>query len=136
MNVMQTKNHIDRLYRDVYKIIKTEFEAILNPIYQDIYDEAIDMGFDGDIRDLDEAWVEEFFDEYNPVTKYVFSNEIDRKKSRLFESLVASTKEKHQSYKTAENLLTYARWPESCTLQKARRYTSQNLWSNGRNYSR
>ncbi len=105
MNIIQIKKHIDRLYKDVYKIVKNEFTAILNPIYQDIYDEAIDMGFDGDIRDLDEAWVEDFFDEYNPVTKYVFSNEIDRKKSRLFESLVASTVERTQSYKTAENLL-------------------------------
>jgi SPP1 gp7 family putative phage head morphogenesis protein len=105
MNIIQTKKHIDKLYRNVYKTIKTEFAAILNPIYQDIYDEAIDMGFDGDIRDLDEAWVEEFFEEYNPVTKYVFRNEIDRKKSRLFESLVASTAERTQSYKTAENLL-------------------------------
>jgi SPP1 gp7 family putative phage head morphogenesis protein len=35
----------------------------------------------------------------------VFNNEIDRKKSRLFESLVASTAERHQSYKTAENLI-------------------------------
>ena len=105
MNVIQTKNHIDRLYRDVYKIVKKEFTDILNPIYETIYDEALAMGFDGDIRDLDEAWVEEFFDEYNPVTKYVFSNEIDRKKSRLFESLVASTAERHQSYNTAEKLL-------------------------------
>ena len=47
--------------------------------------------------------VEEFFNAYNPVTKYVFSNEIDRKKSRLFESLVASRLVKEQSYKTAEN---------------------------------
>ena len=105
MNVIQIKKHIDKLYGSVYKTIKREFTAILNPIYEDIYDEAIDMGFDGDIRDLDEAWVEEFFDEYNPVTKYVFSNEVDRKKSRLFESLVASTAERTQSYKTAENLI-------------------------------
>ena len=105
MNIIQIKKHIDKLYKSVFKTIKNEFTAILNPIYQDIYDEAIDMGFDGDIRDLDEAWVEKFFDEYNPVTKYVFSNEIERKKSRLFESLVASTVERHQSYKTAENLI-------------------------------
>ena len=105
MNIIQTKKHIDRLYRDVFNIVKKEFTDILNPIYETIYDEAIDMGFDGDIRNLDEAWVEDFFEEYNPVTKYVFSNEIDRKKSRLFESLVASTLERHQSYKTAENLL-------------------------------
>jgi len=105
MNVIQIKKHIDKLYKAIYKDIKSEFTAILNPIYEEIYDEAVDLGFDGDIRNLDEAWVEEFFDEYNPVTKYVFSNEIDRKKSRLFESLVASAVERTQSYKTAEKLI-------------------------------
>ncbi len=105
MNVIQIKKHVNKLYKSVYKIIKNEFVKILNPLYEKIYDEAIALGFDGDLRDLDEAWIEEFFDEYNPVTKYVFSNEIDRKNSRLFESLVASTAERHQSYKTAENLI-------------------------------
>lgn len=105
MNVLQIKKHIHKLYKSVRKIIKREFVAILNPIREEIESEAIDMGFDGDIRDLDEAWIEEFFDEYNPVTKYVFSNEIDRKESRLFEALVASTEERHKSYQTAENLL-------------------------------
>ena len=106
MNAMGIKKHVRKLYKNVYKIILNEFTAILNPLYQEIYDEALALGFDGDIRDLDEAWIEEFFDEYNPVTKYVFSNELSRKESRLFEALVASTAEKIQSYKTAENLLT------------------------------
>ncbi len=105
MNVIQVKKHVNKLYKSVYKTIKNEFVSILNPIYEAIYTEALDMGFDGDLRDLDEAWVEEFFEQYNPVTKYVFSNEIEQKKSRLFESLVASTTERHQSYKTAENLI-------------------------------
>ena len=105
MNILQTKKHINKLYKDVYKTIKKEFVSILNPLYQEIYDEALALGFDGDLEDLDEAWIEEFFSEYNPVTKYVFFNEIERKKSRLFESVVASNKEKIQSYKTAENLL-------------------------------
>ena len=105
MNIIQTKKHITKLYKDIYKTIKKEFVSILNPLYQEIYDEALALGFDGDLEDLDEAWIEEFFSEYNPVTKYVFSNEIERKKSRLFESVVASSKEKMQSYKTAENLM-------------------------------
>ena len=105
MGIIQTKKHVHKLYKDVYKIVKKEFTSLLNPIYQEIYDEALALGFDGDPRDLDEAWIEEFFDEYNPVTKYVFRNEMDRKESRLFESLVASSKEIRQSYKTAENLL-------------------------------
>jgi SPP1 gp7 family putative phage head morphogenesis protein len=109
MNILSIKRHVEKLYDNVFKTIKKEFTAVLNSIYQEIYDEAVELGFDGDLRDLDEAWIEEFFDRYNPVTKYVFSNEIDRKQSRLFEALVAimdsNDANKMQSYKTAENLL-------------------------------
>ena len=105
LNIVGVKKHVHKLYQNVYKVIKKEFMAVLNPLYAEIYDEAVALGFDGDLRDLDEAWIEDFFDEYNPVTKYVFSNEVDRKESRLFEALVASTAERHQSYKTAENLI-------------------------------
>ena len=105
MNITGIKKHVRKLYKKVYKIIKNEFFNVLNPLYKEIYEEALALGFDGDLRDLDEAWIEEFFDEYNPVTKYVFNNEIERKESRLFEALVASSLEKTQNYKTAENLL-------------------------------
>ena len=104
------KKHISKLYKNVYKTIKKEFVALLSPLYQEIYDEALALGFDGELQDLDESWIEEFFDEYNPVTKYVFRNEMGRKESRLFESLVATKDStfaiKSQSYQTAENVLT------------------------------
>lgn len=105
MNVVGVKKHINKLYKDIFKITKKEFFAIVNPLYEEIYDEAIALGFDGDLRDLDEGWIEEFFDEYNPVTKYVFSNEIDRKQSYLFEALVSDPTVKHQSYAKAEKYL-------------------------------
>ena len=105
MNILGIKKHVHKLYKDVYKIIKKEFLAVLNPLYQEIYDEALALGYDGDLRDLDEAWIEEFFDEYNPTTKYVFKSEIGRKESRLFEAIVASAATKTATYKTAENLL-------------------------------
>ena len=73
LNIVGVKKHVSKLYKDVYKVIKKEFVAILNPLYQEIYDEALALGFDGDLRDLDEAWIEDFFDEYNPVTKYAKS---------------------------------------------------------------
>lgn len=106
MNIVQTKKHVHKLYKAIYKAVKQEFLKIINEIYQTIYDEAVDMGFDGDIRNLDEAWVESFFDRYNPVTKYVFSNEIDRKESRLFEALVSNELERLKSYAYAERLIT------------------------------
>lgn len=105
MNVVGVRKHVNKLYKDAYKIIKKEFSEILNPLYTEIYDEAKALGFDGDLRDLDEGWIEEFFDEYNPVTKYVFKNEIERKKSYLFESLVAEPSAKLQSYAKAEKYL-------------------------------
>lgn len=105
MNILQTRKHVKKLYKAVYSIVKKEFTEIINPIYEEIYDEALALGFDGDPRDLDEAWIEEFFDEYNPVTKYVFKNEMGRKESRLFESLVASAAERMQSYKASERLI-------------------------------
>ena len=104
-NVLNTKKHVHKLYKDVTKIIKKELFAVVDYICNEIYEEALALGFDGDIRDLDEAWIEEFFEEFNPVTKYVFNNEIERKESRLFEALVSSVDDRTQSYKTAENLL-------------------------------
>ena len=105
MNVVQVKKHVHKLYNDVFKIIKNEFLSIVDSICEEICAESLSMGFDGDIRDIDEAWIESFFDKYNPITKYVFSNEIERKESRLFEALVSNIEERHQSYATAENLL-------------------------------
>ncbi|MBQ8766542.1 MAG: minor capsid protein [Clostridia bacterium] len=105
MNVIGVKKHINKLYKDIYKIIKNEFVTILNSVYQEIYDEAIALGFDGELRNLDEAWIEEFFGKYSPVTKYVFSNEIDRKESYLFEAIVSDPSFSLQSYAKAERLL-------------------------------
>jgi len=36
-------------------------------------------------------WVLLFFDRYDPITKYVFSAEVERKSARCYESLIAST---------------------------------------------
>lgn len=105
MNVIQVKKHVDKLYKGIFKIIKNELLAVANDIYAEVVDEAIALGFDGDLGDIDEAWIEEFFKEYSPVAKYVFANEIDRKNSRLFEALVASLEERLDSYATAEKLL-------------------------------
>ena len=106
MNVLQVRKHVNKLYKSVLNSIITEFVAVANSIYQDIYDECLALGFDGDPTNIDEAWIEEFFDRYNPVTKYVFSNEIDRKRARLFEALVANELDTFRSYKDAERLIT------------------------------
>lgn len=105
MNITQTRKHVKKLYDKVEKIVFQEFTDILLLLEDEYYDIALDLGYDGDLEDLDESFIEEFFEEYNPVTKYVFKNELGRKESRLFESLIADAKDKVLSYQTAEKLL-------------------------------
>lgn len=105
MDSNDVRKHINKLYQAVYKIVKNEFWAISSSIYEEVYDETLAVGYSGDLRTLNKTWLEKFFEDYNLVTKYVFNNEFDRKKSRLFESLLANMEERNQSYKTAENLL-------------------------------
>lgn len=105
MNVVQTKKHVHKLYADVLKIIEKEFLSVVDTICAEIYDETLSMGFEGEVREMGIEWLEGFLEKYNPVTKYVFSNEIERKESRLFEALVATMEDHYQSYATAENLL-------------------------------
>lgn len=59
-------------------------------------------------KDISEKWLSDFQREYNPVTKYVYTNEVERKRARFFEALVADVeaKDRHEmeaDYKTAEN---------------------------------
>ena len=119
MNITQTRKHIKKLYKTTYDIIQKEYASIISSIYAEIYDEALSFGFEGNPRDLDEEWIEDFFSQYNPVTKYVFSNEMGRKESRLFESVVASSKEVAQSYRTAERLLVSQIRQSSIDLEDA-----------------
>ena len=105
MNVVQVKKHVHKLYKDVFKIIQKEFLSVVDSICAEIYGETLSMGFEGEVREMGIDWLESFLDKYNPVTKYVFRNEMDRKESRLFEALVSAMEERYQSYATAENLL-------------------------------
>ena len=105
LNVTGVRKHIKKLYKKSRTTIQEEFTSIFLLLCQEVADEARALGYDGDIQDLDEGWIEEFFEEYSPVTKYVFSNEIDRKESYLFEALVADMATKNQSYQKAEKYL-------------------------------
>ena len=47
------------------------------------------MQGDYDYNLINNAWLQEIFDNYNEVMKYVYSNEFDRKRSYLFEALMS-----------------------------------------------
>ena len=105
LNVTGVRKHIKKLYKKSRTTIQEEFVSIFQALRQEVADEAKALGYDGDIQDLDEGWVEEFFEEYSPITKYVFINEIKRKESYLFEAVISSPETKNQSYLKAEKYL-------------------------------
>lgn len=105
LNTADVKKHVIKLYKKIFKIIKSEFLAVANDIYAEIVNEAIELGFDGDLGNIDEAWLGDFLEKYSPVTKYVFINELERKFSRLFEALIADLEERLESYQTTEKLI-------------------------------
>lgn len=45
---------------------------------------------DYDFSGIDTVWLQELFDNYDPTLKYVFENEIDRKRSRMYEAVMSS----------------------------------------------
>lgn len=60
---------------------------------------------------INEKWLDSLQAEYNPVTKYVYSREVERKRARFFESTVADVEAKDRrglesDYRIAENLWT------------------------------
>lgn len=57
---------------------------------------------------ISEKWLDGIQSEYNPVTKYVYVTEAERKRARFFESLVADAESKQRremenDYRAAEN---------------------------------
>ena len=75
--------------------------SISKPMFQKIADHAYHRYCPGD--SLEEMWLSGFLEGYSPVTKYVFTKEVDRKRARLYEALIAT----HGSSKEIDNALRY-----------------------------
>lgn len=80
LNVIQVSHEI---YEKIYTLVEKEATRLASAVYKD-YNSEKGSTFDA------AAFVLLMLMAYNPVTKYVFKNELDRKRSRFAESLIAS----------------------------------------------
>lgn len=80
LNVLQSVNS---LYQELDVIIRKMFLLIARKTY--LQTVKYDYG------SIDEEWVDNFLNGYDPVSKYVFTHELDRKSARLVEAIMAST---------------------------------------------
>lgn len=88
-------NRSKKLYEDLNDLNQTIYLEVARKAYKDAYPESD--------KELSPAWLLLLLQGYDEVTKYVYQNEVDRKRARFAESLL-STKRKQKEFVTAFNL--------------------------------
>ena len=81
LNVIPVSHEI---YNKVYDLVKREATRLSDKVYRKYRRTEEPTGFDP------AAWVLLLVLAYNPVTKYIFENEIERKRARFAEGVIAS----------------------------------------------
>ena len=74
--------HSHTLYDELERITLESFLILAQRVYEETVDVPLTV--------IDEAWLLELLNRYDPVTKYVYTSEVDRKRSRFAESVIAS----------------------------------------------
>lgn len=73
---------VNTLYREVQSVVRKVFVLLANKVYSSTKET--------DFGSIDEQWVDALLDGYDPVSKYVFNHEMDRRCARLIEAIIAS----------------------------------------------
>lgn len=77
------------LYQKLDDITKQGFLLAANRAYADARNDLKSFDVGADV--LTEFWLLGWLNDYNPVTKYVYAHEVERKCARFAESVIAST---------------------------------------------
>lgn len=110
LNATDVFAETEALYEGLRKLNEKRYLKIAKEAYSDAYDEAKKNGFDeGKKKIPTEAFLLALFAAYNDITKYVYDHEIDRKRARLAEAIIAdvqrnSKQEMISDYRRAESL--------------------------------
>lgn len=82
ISILQTA--VNSAYSTIYDEVRKIYLDLANDAYRASTGRTYDM--------FTMLFVDQFFRQYDPVTKYVFAHEWDRKRARTFEALAASKK--------------------------------------------
>jgi SPP1 gp7 family putative phage head morphogenesis protein len=111
-----------KLYEWLDKVTREAFLMMAKLIYND---EANEDG------DLAEAWLSGVLDEYDPVTKYVYSNEWERKRQMFAEGVIASETVKDKNYERNKSMRYLARQATQYTITIADKAQLEAFKANG-----
>jgi len=87
-----TEKEVVKAVAEAYEKIDEITRRYLLILLKKVFREVIDMLDAEDVADtVYELWLMKVLDGYDPVTKYVYTHEVDRKRARTVESLIASS---------------------------------------------
>lgn len=81
--INKIKKDVDDCYKECFKETRLRYLDIARRYYKKASEKDKE-----DVIDL--MWIDNFLSSYDPITKYVFVNEVDRKRARTFEAIVAT----------------------------------------------
>lgn len=84
-----------KLYSWLEKVTKESYLMLANIVYSDFAEEG---------EELTEVWLSGILEAYDPVTRYVFDNEWERKRQLFVEGMIASKDKKLESKLSAARL--------------------------------
>jgi len=87
---------VNELYEELDEMLRKYLLLIARKIYSSV-------NLEDWIEDLAVIWLMELLEGYDPVTKYVYTHEVERKKARLIEAMIASN-DKAKEVETAKRL--------------------------------
>jgi SPP1 gp7 family putative phage head morphogenesis protein len=98
LNVISTSHEI---YDEAYELVEKEATRLVKSVYGDYHESQAEEenAFNAAV------FVAALLLAYNPVTKYVFKNEIDRKRSRFAEGVISSETPREEISKAKRLLL-------------------------------
>lgn len=110
LNVMGMRKASASLYSELDTICRKYFTLVAKRAYTEAKRELEHSSDDKETDDIiDDAWISKQLSGYNPVTKYVYEHEVERKRARFMESVLAdheagSRRAVANDFTTAENL--------------------------------
>ena len=80
LNVLE---EVNTLYRELNITVRKAFISLADKVYYNTLQK-------NNFGSIDEEWVDNLLNGYDPVSKYVFTHEMDRRCARLIEAVIAS----------------------------------------------
>lgn len=84
-NDKEVVREVTEIYKKLDRITRSYLLLLAKKIYHEIV-----RRYDYEEEAIEEAWLLLILEGYDPVTKYVYTHEVDRKRARLIEAIIAS----------------------------------------------